>query len=121
MNRDRRNITIIKKIAGYCDEILDAQNRFGNTFENLKTDTHYKNSVAMCILQIGELAGHLSDDFRTEYPEMPWQDMKAMRNIAAHDYENFDLEFVWEAMTDDIPALRAYCLRIVEQQGPAAK
>ena len=29
------------------------------------SDKIYRNAVALCILQIGELAGKLSDDFRT--------------------------------------------------------
>jgi transposase-like protein len=45
----------------------------------------------MCVLQIGELVGHLSDDITARYAEMPWKQIKGMRNIAAHGYENFDI------------------------------
>ena len=69
----------------------------------------------MCILQIGELVGHLSDDFKMSHNEMPWQDIKRMRNIAAHNYDSFDLQTLWNTVCNDIPALREYCLRSIEQ------
>ena len=42
------------------------------------------------ILQIGELAGKLSDDFRHEHNQIPWQQIKATRNIVAHSYGSVD-------------------------------
>jgi len=50
-----QDIDIVNHIIRYCDEILDARNRFGDTLDSLKADKHYLNSVSMCILQIGEL------------------------------------------------------------------
>jgi uncharacterized protein with HEPN domain len=41
--------------------------------------------------------------------------MKAMRNVAAHDYENFDLVALWNTICNDIPALREYCEKILER------
>jgi len=38
-----------------------------------------------------------------------------MRNIAAHDYENFNLKYLWDTMIEDIPQLREYCNKIIQQ------
>jgi len=111
MNRD---IDILKKIIRYCDEIDEANNDFGNSIGKLKTKASYKNAVAMCILQIGELTGHLSDSLKTTYRDMPWQDIKRMRNIAAHNYGSFDIETLWDTIENDIPALRDYCNKIIK-------
>ncbi|WP_461252389.1 HepT-like ribonuclease domain-containing protein, partial [Treponema sp. R8-4-B8] len=46
----------------------------------------FKNAVAMCILQIGELTTHFSKDFLEHNKKVPWGNMKRMRNIAAHHY-----------------------------------
>ena len=45
-----RNADILEHIVRYCNEIVDARARFGNTLEALKSDIHFRNSVAMCIL-----------------------------------------------------------------------
>jgi len=115
MKSGKRNYDILNKMVRYCDQITDAKERFGNSFEALQSDVHYRNAVAMCILQIGELAGHLSDDFRVSYNGMPWREMKNMRNIAAHQYEDFSVQYLWDTIDEDIPALRGYCVEIVQQ------
>ena len=115
MSSSRRNIDVLEKISDYCIQIQNARKRFGDTLEALKTDNDYKNAVAMCILQIGELTTLLSDEFKAVYSDMPWQDIKRMRNIAAHRYGEFDVEVLWGTVSDDIPALENYCNTIIGQ------
>ena len=67
----------------------------------------------MCVLQIGELTVHLTDDFKVKYSSMPWQDIKRMRNIAAHRYGSFDIDVLWDTIANDIPSLRKYCLEAI--------
>jgi uncharacterized protein with HEPN domain len=71
--------------------------------------------VALCILQIGELVGKLTDDFRAQHAAIPWRQIKAMRNIVAHSYGSVDPETTWEIITSDIPELTRYCQVILEQ------
>lgn len=64
----------------------------------------------MRILQIGELVRKLTDTFRTKNPLIPWEQIKAMRNIAAHSYRTVDPETIWEFLCADIPRLKSDCL-----------
>ena len=84
MDENDRNIEILKKIMMYCGRLDEARSRFGDSLESLENDQLYKSAAAMCVMQIGELTTHLTTDFRNEYNEIPWQDIKGMRNIAAH-------------------------------------
>ncbi len=115
MSNSRRNIDVLKKMVMYCDQIDEAVEHFGNSFERLQESSPYKNATAMCILQIGELTTHLSEDFKKSYSEMPWRAIKNMRNIAAHSYGDFDVDTLWGTITDNIPTLREYCKKIVHQ------
>jgi len=112
---NNRNSDLLERIIRYCDEIDEAKNHFGDSFEKLEPNAVYKNAVSMCILQIGELTTLLSDDFKAKYDEMPWQDIKAMRNIAAHRYGTFDMTKLWETISEDIPALRGYCEKALKE------
>ena len=70
----------------------------------------------MCVLQIGELANGLSDEFREETKgEMPWGMIRGMRNWIAHAYAEMDESIIWETATNDIPGLLSFCNRIIEQ------
>ena len=60
----------------------------------------------MCIIQIGELVCRLSDEFTSECNYIPWHAIRGMRNLHAHDYENVDLEIVWNTLIEDIPHLK---------------
>ena len=69
----------------------------------------YQNAVALCLLQIGELVGHLSDEFKASRPQIPWRQIKALRNIIAHNYASIDAETAWEIVETDIPVIRDFC------------
>lgn len=69
----------------------------------------------MCLLQIGELAGKLTDEFKAEYGKMPWRDIISIRNRAAHAYESVDVEILWNIAVINIPDLKSYCESIIEK------
>ena len=115
MSSNERDIYIIKKIIKYCIEASDTISRFGDSIDILKADSIYKNASAMCILQIGELVNHLSEDFVNKYNNMPWKQIKGMRNIAAHGYEDFDVDILWQTLKEDLPSLHKYCDKIIKE------
>lgn len=110
-----RDISILDHIVNYCDQIEETIHRFGSSYASFSADRIYRNAAAMCVLQIGELAGKLTDDFRAKHPGAPWRQIKAMRNIVAHSYGTVDPETTWEVLTEDIPALKQYCAAILKE------
>ena len=113
METGERDLSIIEHICSYCNDILDAVNRFGNSFEAFSNDKDYRNACALCILQIGELCGHLSEEFRSQHTSMPWNEIKAMRNVVAHRYGSISIEATWETIETDIPDLKSFCEKIL--------
>lgn len=109
-----RNASILEHIISYCDQIQQTVERFGDDYALFESDPIYRNAAALCILQIGELVGKLTDDFREQHPAVPWRQIKAMRNIVAHSYGSVDPETTWEIITSDIPYLKRYCQVILE-------
>lgn len=110
-----RNISILEHIVGYCHQIEETILRFGDDYGVFSTDAIYRNAAALCVLQIGELAGKLTDEFRAEHPGAPWRQIRGMRNIVAHSYGTVDPEITWEILTEDIPKLKAYCSKIITE------
>lgn len=113
MDNNERNAEILRRIIKYCNEIFHTQEYFGNSFEVFSANSIYRNAVALCILQIGELSGHLSDDFKEIYSGVPWRNIKGMRNIMAHKYGDITIPTVWETITQDVPELCDYCKSIL--------
>ena len=67
----------------------------------------------MCVVQIGELAGLVSDETKELNKSVPWRVIKDTRNFYVHAYGAIDLEAVWETITKDIPGLRTACSDIL--------
>lgn len=99
------DILIIKKMIKYCSDVNSLMERFNTDFEKYKTDISFQYACNMCIIQIGELANRLSDEAKDISKNIPWRAIRGMRNLHAHDYENVDLEIVWNTLLKDIPAL----------------
>ena len=108
-----RNITILKKVIQYADEIEGTILRFELDYGKFTSDYIAKNAITMCILQIGELASKLTDEFKTEHSKMPWRNIVNMRHRAVHAYDSVDMKILWDIATINVPELKAYCKGIV--------
>ncbi len=62
---------------------------------------------------IGEAVRGLSAEFQRAHPEVPWRAIAAMRNVLAHEYFDVDLQEVWAAVENELPALRVAVTEIL--------
>ena len=107
----------IKHILDYCNEVKDTIDRFGNDFDIFDYDHDYQRSIAFAVMQIGELSGGLSEEFRKSTAgQIQWGPMRAMRNYFAHAYAKMDRKVIWETATIDIPALSAFCKKCIDHE-----
>lgn len=109
MQGNDRDSVILEHILRYCAQIETAHADFGCSRERFDASTTYQNAISMCILQIGELVNHLSDDFRTAHDDIPWHKIRGMRNYVAHEYGTIDLDVVWYVSTNSIDDLERFC------------
>ncbi|MDR1838402.1 MAG: hypothetical protein LBQ93_02290 [Treponema sp.] len=68
MNKDSG---IICHIIEHIENTLNTQKRFGCDYEVFVSDRDYFNSVCMSMLQIGELANHLTKEFTAAHSDIP--------------------------------------------------
>jgi len=104
-----RDLSTVKHIVKYCNEIIETVEKHNLTCERISNDNVYKNALSMSILQIGELVSVLSEEFRKTHNSIPWSEIKRMRDKAAHHYWTFEVEILWETITEDIEPLKSYC------------
>ena len=78
----------------------------------------YRNAIALCLLQIGELVKKLSDEFVQSHTTIPWKAIRGMRNVVAHEYGHIDIDTIWETSETGIIELRDFCAAQIRlQQG----
>ena len=80
------------------------------TAEMSFTDFHQDPKTVKAVLYnlaiIGEAAGQLLPDVESLYPEIPWIDLRAIRNVIIHEYFRVNLSIVWETIKTDLPVLK---------------
>ena len=106
----------ILHMRGYAEGIANAINRFGSDVKIFSNDSDYYDSVSMKLMQIGELCGGLSPEFKQETKDrLPWGAIRGMRNFFAHNYISMDKSIIWDAATIDAPIVLAFCKQIIAE------
>jgi len=80
----------------------------GLSRDDFLADKRTQQAVIMSLIIIGEAAtkvmeGHVA--FTEAHPEVPWRNMRGMRNRMAHGYFEIDLNMVWETVQEWLPEL----------------
>ena len=75
------------------------------TKESFHSNDEKQDAVLRRLEIIGEAAGRIAHEVQKEFPDIPFREIRGMRNIIAHDYGEVDLERVWETAMVDVPAL----------------
>ena len=103
-------------ILTYCEKIRAATEVFQGNHETFLSDANYQTRDVCCfyILQIGELSRGLSDTFKAFHSEIPWKQIRGMRNVVVHKYGDIDLDTLWDVLMNDIPKLHEACRKISE-------
>ena len=108
-----RDSSILEKIIEYCNQIGQTVQRFGNDYAIYCDDFVYRNACCMCILQIGEFVGKLTEEFTASHAEIPWRSIKATRNLFAHAYGTVSTKITWQTIQESIPELKAHCQAVL--------
>ena len=111
----KKTADILEHIRHYCIDVQETLERFWNDKAVFEMDKDFRNSICMSLLQIGELTGHLPEDFReATKATIYWPAIKGMRNLFAHNYGAMDIDRVWETAVEDIPMLLKFCNNTTE-------
>ena len=79
----------------------------GMSYDEFVRDRRTQLSVLKSMEIVGEAAGHVSEDTKRAYSDIPWREIVGMRNRLVHVYFDIDLPLVWDTVRDDLPALIA--------------
>ena len=94
-----------ERVVAVCDVIARIVSADVAEFES---DIRAQWAVEMGLIRIGEAVNRIPDEVRTRFPDQPWREIVAMRNFAAHQYDDLVPRRVWRTATQDVPVLRAY-------------
>jgi uncharacterized protein with HEPN domain len=112
-----KNAAALERIIRYCDAVSAARLRFGDSYKDFRGDNDYQSCCSMYVYQIAEKCVRLSDELKAKAANIPWQKIRGLRNIFAHDYDSIKTDRLWSTMEADLPELREECLRLLNELG----
>ena len=108
---EHRDVFILESIVEYCDKAINAVK--GIEKEAFLKLPKEQDLCAFYCLQIGENANSLSEQFKDSHSEIDWRGIIALRHNIAHEYGNIDPTILWDIVRREIPALKAFCTKII--------
>lgn len=116
MQLERKDRQILEHIQTYCEEVRMALESFHRSEDEFMRNPVFRNACSMPMMQVGELAKHLSDAFGQSDSAVsgtPWRAIKGMHNLFAHDYHSMNYEVIWETAMQNIPELEQHIRQIL--------
>ena len=110
----RREASFLQDILAACKKIEAIA--AATTEEGFLSDEVLPAAVLHHLTVIGEAIHRLSTEIRTRHPEVPWQQIVAVRHRIVHAYFDLDWQILWNTAMDDIPQLREQVSRILESE-----
>lgn len=90
-----------------CDDVANKLDFFKLDYQSWIANPYVRDSFLVSVSQIGELYAHTTAGLcRDLFPNIPWKQVKALRNIIVHTYVDVDYERIWKYINSDIPELR---------------
>ncbi len=85
----------------------------GRKREDLDTDRQFYLALVQLLEIIGEAARRVPQGMRTQWSSIPWTKAMGVRDRLIHGYDTIGRNFLWQAVTEDLPPLIAELEKIV--------
>jgi uncharacterized protein with HEPN domain len=101
-------------------DILEAIEAINDFTAGMDFESFNKNPMAVAAVErkpqtMSEAAVRLGNWAEQRIPDQPWRDIRGIGNQLRHAYERIDSNTLWNAVTDDLPPLKAAILRTIAE------
>lgn len=104
----------------YLQDILESIEKIQQyicklTFEEFSSNNMVIDAVVRNLEIIGEAATRMPDDIRLSYSQIPWAEMRGIRNILVHEYFGVDHKIIWKTAKQSLPELSLQIKNITQK------
>ncbi len=82
--------------------------------EDFLEKTELQDALVRRLEIIGKATKNIPEDFKQNYPEIPWTEIAGTRDKLTHHYFGINLETVWKIIEGDLPELKEQINKILE-------
>jgi uncharacterized protein with HEPN domain len=120
----RRHPQRVEDYLEHITQAIERAVRYVEPFDRVgafEKNHQVQDAVVRNIEIIGEAASQIqkqAPEFVTAHPELPWVEMRGMRNKMIHNYFDVSLRVVWNTIKNDLPRLKQQIDALLIEQGP---
>jgi len=101
-----------KESIFFLKDIYNSLEKIFKYTENISYDDFLKSDITKDAVErnfeiIGEAVKNLNEDFRNQYPQIPFKQVAGMRDKLIHDYFGIDYEILWKTIKDKLPQFKS--------------
>lgn len=85
-------------------------------FDGFGSNSVLRDAVLYNFVIIGEAATHVPPEIQQRHSDVPWRDIRSMRNLVAPVYHGVSDEIVWDTIAKDLPLLRPALMRVLADE-----
>ena len=106
---------MIRDYRLFLDDILDSIDKIEKyisdlTLEDFINDDKTADAIIRNFEIIGEAARNIPDEIKEKHINIPWREMRGMRNILIHEYFGIDYSVIYKTAKDFLPGLKKQIL-----------
>jgi uncharacterized protein with HEPN domain len=83
--------------------------------DDLTTDLQFQDAIIRRLLIIGEASKRIPESTRQTLTTIPWAAISGMRNRLVHEYDEIDLDVVWDTIVHNLPTLILELQKLVSE------
>ncbi len=114
MREKIRDIERLQHMLAAMDVLIDYKEH--HTLEEAQSNPIIYFGLVKHVEIIGEAVYKLTLEYRTNHPEVNWEDIERMRHVLVHGYYKIRPIQLWETIITDIPLLRPMIERLIKEQ-----
>ena len=74
-----------------------------------------QDAVVRNLQVMAESTQRITEEIKSEYPDVEWRGIAGFRNILVHNYLGLDLAKIWEVIERRLPTLKTQIEKILEK------
>lgn len=106
----RRDVLLLTEMIEAAEQAQTLTNGF--TASDLEADRQRRDALLWNFTVLGEAAGQLSEEIKSQFPQVAWQQPARLRNRIVHGYWSIDMGILHTTATEQLPRFAA-ALRLV--------
>lgn len=95
-----------ERLSDILEAIRNIEKYAGAGKEPLQKDELLQVWMVHHIQIIGEASSGVTPGLRAHYPDVPWENIIAMRNVLVHQYFGIDVDQLWDTILTDLPGMK---------------